>query len=206
MEEDELFRIHSILHLVFHRNRNQHGRTKWWKWLSILKRTVWSFAVSLSSGNRGDSRPAEFFKRQLADRILPRCYVAFSAVVADVQFATLGTVLLATLARLSKSTWIDKEFKSHPPIGTSQENVSLPHNNMSKGKEDIGEVLPRTEWTLDVVRRPVAQQKPRLVLGNTGSPSSQKPNAAQTLDAANPKKGKQKKKKDAIDDLFDGLL
>lgn len=32
--------VHSMLHLIFHRNKNQHRRTKWWKWLSILKRAT----------------------------------------------------------------------------------------------------------------------------------------------------------------------
>ncbi|KAL4782742.1 hypothetical protein BJX76DRAFT_278993 [Aspergillus varians] len=206
MEEDELFRIHSMLHLIFHRNRNQHGRTKWWKWLSILKRTVWNIAVSLSSSKQGYLiSSAESYKRYLADRILPRCYVAFSVVVADVQFSSLGTVLLATLAHVSKSTGIDKEFKSRPRIEPSYEHVPLPHMKMSKGSEDIGETLSRTGEELDVVRSPGTQQTPQPGLGDTLTPAPKESSVARTLDTMKPRK-KKKKKKNAIDELFDGLL
>ncbi|KAI5804034.1 hypothetical protein DFH27DRAFT_390375 [Peziza echinospora] len=38
-----------LLHLVFHRNRNQHHSSKWWKHLSILKRTLHKLTQKLSS-------------------------------------------------------------------------------------------------------------------------------------------------------------
>lgn len=76
MEKTELFRIHSMLHLIFHRNRNQHGKTKWWKWLSILKRSVWNLALTLGPSNKENTQPSvETCKRYLADYIVPRCYV-----------------------------------------------------------------------------------------------------------------------------------
>ncbi|KAL4958824.1 uncharacterized protein BDV14DRAFT_24271 [Aspergillus stella-maris] len=206
MDENELLRIHSVLHLIFHRNRNQHGRTKWWKWLSILKRTVRELAFS-SSGDRGDSRSsAKHSRRYLADQILPRCYVAFSVVVADVQFSTLGTVLLATLAQLSKVTGIDEELKSRSQIQPRFGLVSPPHVRPVKAKEDIGEALSRNEDVSDRGQIPVTKQAPRP---NAEDPV---PTPAKTISVhevsatAKPKARNKKKGRNAIDDLFSGLL
>ncbi|KAL4926533.1 uncharacterized protein BDV17DRAFT_154983 [Aspergillus undulatus] len=205
MDGDELLRVHSIIHLIFHRNRNQHGRTKWWKWLSILKRTVWNLVTSLSPSDEGDFRAsAESSRRFLADRILPRCYVAFSVVVADVQFSTLGTVLIATLAQLSKITGIDKELKSHPPVEASQRLVLSPHMRISKEQEDMGEALPRTAEAQEVARSSEQKQTSRSILENTARTTSRKSSVAKASDTANLRK--KKKKRNTIDDLFDGLL
>ncbi|KAL4944742.1 hypothetical protein BDV06DRAFT_76119 [Aspergillus oleicola] len=208
MDEDELLRIHSILHLIFHRNRNQHGRTKWWKWLSILKRTVWELAISSNPGDKGGSRSsAEHSRRYLANRILPRCYVAFSVVVADAQFSTLGTVLLATLAQLSKITGIDKELKARPRIEPSHDLVSSPRMESVKEKEDIGETLSRPADVPDLDRSSNPKKAARSVVGDTGRITSSKDSAAKVSDTAKPKEKKEKKKgKNAIDDLFSGLL
>ncbi|KAL4998987.1 hypothetical protein BDV10DRAFT_59802 [Aspergillus recurvatus] len=214
MEEDELFRIYSMLHLIFHRNRNQHGRTKWWKWLSILKRAVRNLTMSLNSSKQGDFRTsAEPYRRYLADRVLPRCYLAFSIVIADVQFSALGTVLLATLAQLSKSTGIDKEFKLLSPVETSHEPVPFSHTGAPTEMEDIGEALSRPVEESEVVQDFETQQTIQPVLA-----VSDKPSAYKTLDTTKPKKKemekkkqqkekkKKKQRKNAIDDLFDRLL
>ncbi|KAL4747648.1 hypothetical protein BDW72DRAFT_196520 [Aspergillus terricola var. indicus] len=207
MEEDEIFRIYSMLHLIFHRNRNQHGRTKWWKWLSILKRAVWNLAMSLSSSKQGDFRTsAEPYKQYLADRVLPRCYLAFSVVIADVQFSALGTVLFAILAQLSKSTGIAAEFKLPSPVETSYEPKLAFHTGVSTHIDDIGEALPRPAEASEVTQDFQLQQPVPLVLA-----VSNKPSASQTLDTTKPEKKKEKKKKkqkrkNAIDDLFDGLF
>ena len=36
----QLLTTHHLLQLTFHRNKNQHRRAKWWKWLSMLYRSV----------------------------------------------------------------------------------------------------------------------------------------------------------------------
>ncbi|CBF70848.1 hypothetical protein AN6495.2 [Aspergillus nidulans FGSC A4] len=215
MEEDEVFRIYSMLHLIFHRNRNQHGRTKWWKWLSILKRAVWNLAMSLSSSKQGDFRTsAENYKQYLADRVLPRCYLAFSVVIADVQFSALGAVLFAILAQLSKSTGIAEEFKLPSPVETNHNSLAS-YTEVPTRIDDIGEALPRPAEPSEVAEDFQLQQpvKPVLAVSNKSS-------ASQTLNVTEPEKKMKKKKKqkekgsetkkrrkeNAIDDLFDGLF
>ena len=38
--QQQLLTTHHLLQLTFHRNKNQHRRAKWWKWLSMLYRSV----------------------------------------------------------------------------------------------------------------------------------------------------------------------
>ncbi|KAL3455635.1 hypothetical protein BJX64DRAFT_272038 [Aspergillus heterothallicus] len=214
--EDEVLRVHSILHLIFHRNKNQHGRAMWWKWLSILKRTVWNLAQSLSFRDPGTLRLAEFYTKYLADRVIPRCYVAFSVVVADVQFSPIGTVLVATLARLAKATGVDKDLKTRRRrTETAQKSISLPLNDfvshrdaLLEAREDIGQALSRgdEEEVLDVPQDSEPQQQtPQLVLEADSGLVAKDPDAEKTRKKKKKKK-KKTKKKNAIDDLFDRLL
>ncbi|KAL4899275.1 hypothetical protein BDW74DRAFT_118027 [Aspergillus multicolor] len=208
MDKDELFSIYSMLHLIFHRNRNQHGNAKWWKWLSILKRAVWNLSLSLSSEDHQNSRSSsDSYKRYVADRILPRCYLAFSVVVADVQFSTLGTVLLATLAQLSKLAGAHKELKLPFQIEQSHESLPTSYTKLSTMIEDIGEALPRTLGDLAAVQGSEIQQSlQRPNQGDIASTKTRKLRDSRILDTPKPKKKKKKKqKKNAIDDLFDGL-
>ncbi|KAL5337107.1 hypothetical protein BJX70DRAFT_409460 [Aspergillus crustosus] len=192
MGTDDLLRIYSILHLIFHRNKNQHGGTAWWKWLSILKRTVWNLIKSSNLSHQRNNRSAtNSYKRRLADQVIPSCYIEFSVVVADAQFSTLGTVLLATLARLSKSTNIDKALRTQFSIQTSHINMSSPRMEILKEKEDVGEALAREEEA-EITNTQHAM-----------AATTSKSNVKKALNTARPRD--KKKKKNAIDDLF-GLL
>jgi ribonuclease MRP protein subunit RMP1 len=61
MDSQEILAIHSILHLIFHRNKNQHHGAKWWKWLSVLKRATLDVARSGAQAH--------------LVHLVPRCYV-----------------------------------------------------------------------------------------------------------------------------------
>ncbi|CAG7940880.1 unnamed protein product [Penicillium nalgiovense] len=172
---DEILAVHSMLHLIFHRNKNQHRRTKWWKWLSILKRATLDFA-----------RPG--VKSYLATHVIPRCYIAFSTVVADNQFSTLGVVLLAVLARLSKITGISHQKME--PVTTK--------SKMTVAKEDLGERICRIDTA------PLAPVKK----SHSDSKISKEKSTEKSTDDGVSKTTwkKKKKKKNAIDDLFSGLF
>lgn len=72
MDANEIRTVHSMLHLIFHRNKNQHQRAKWWKWLSMLKRTTWDIASSIDSAQ---TNAADSHRRHLAVHLIPRCYL-----------------------------------------------------------------------------------------------------------------------------------
>ncbi|OQE07106.1 hypothetical protein PENVUL_c015G08543 [Penicillium vulpinum] len=188
MDTKEILAVHSTLHLIFHRNKNQHRRTKWWKWLSILKRATLDLARS-------------GVKSHLATYIIPRCYIAFSTVVADNQFSTLGIVLLAALARLSKITGISHQLKVQPVVTKSKTTPIV-------AKEDLGERIRRVDDA--PLTRPV-----KVLQSDAKAPSKvpskvtkeKKPTENLTEDGvSNITLKKKKKKKNAIDDLFSGLF
>ncbi|KAJ5932715.1 hypothetical protein N7516_007204 [Penicillium verrucosum] len=170
--DKEILAVHSTLHLIFHRNKNQHRRTKWWKWLSILKRATLDFARSGVISHLAT--------------IIPRCYIAFSTVVADNQFSTLGIVLLAALARLSKITGISHQLKMQPV----RKSKIIP-----VAKEDLGERIHRID-TVPLV--PV-----KISLSDSTASAKEKP--TEKLQEVSKTK-KKKKNKNAIDDLFSGLF
>ncbi|CAI7583726.1 unnamed protein product [Penicillium viridicatum] len=172
---EEILAVHSTLHLIFHRNKNQHRRAKWWKWLSILKRATLDFARGVKS--------------HLAT-VIPRCYIAFSTVVADNQFSTLGIVLLAALARLSKITGISHQLKMQPVSKAKMIPVA---------KEDLGERIRRIDT---VPLAPIKASKASKV--SMGSKVATEEPTEKLKDGSKPTK--KKKKKNAIDDLFSGLF
>jgi ribonuclease MRP protein subunit RMP1 len=205
MDKKQILAVHSVLHLVYHRNKNQHQRAKWWKWLSLLKRTT------LDLGSM-DSATAASRRQHLASHLIPRCYLyvisrglvpitspghavqtrtdmrrAFSTVIADNQFATLGVVLLAALARLAKATGIDREMavQVQPKIKKAAPVISA--------KEDRGERISRKES--DALSGPPQAPVSKTTVKSTDDKS----------DAKRTKKSS-KRKKNAIDDLFSGLM
>ena len=79
-----LLAVHSLLRLIHHRNKNQHGRSKWWKWLSILNRTLWKLLQAVEAEQQQLSGPGstqasllsvEKYKEYLAVHAIPRCYL-----------------------------------------------------------------------------------------------------------------------------------
>ncbi|OGM41587.1 hypothetical protein ABOM_008745 [Aspergillus bombycis] len=120
--------------------------------------------------------------------------------VADGQFSTLGAVLLGTLARLAKSTGIDKEMKFAAQTETPRAASS--HARID-GPEDVGEVLSRNNNLSGLggfLKKPCSKAEECL------KSSPKKSNKITDTAVKQSKNKKRKKKKDAIDDLFDSLL
>ncbi|PYH66051.1 meiosis protein MEI2 [Aspergillus vadensis CBS 113365] len=136
-----------------------------------------------------------------AEREVVYVRTAFSAVVADGQFSTLGTVLIATLARLAKATGIDKELRL-----SSQTEKALTgpiYGTDAQRREDMGVILCRPEGS----------STPTLLSGTQVPEVSRRAHDEVSLKAPESTVGskkksmrKKKRKKDAIDDLFDSLL
>ncbi len=68
----ELQEVSKLLQLVFHRNKNQHRLAKWWKWLSILKRSVRKLLHEIAG------KETEAVKTRvcyMAELLVPRCHL-----------------------------------------------------------------------------------------------------------------------------------
>ncbi|KAJ5570356.1 uncharacterized protein N7459_009786 [Penicillium hispanicum] len=179
MDHKEIRAVHSVLHLIYHRNKNQHRQAKWWRWLSLLKRTTLKLG-SLDTDTSAVSR------QHLARQVVPRCYLAFSSVVAENQFAALGIVLLSTLARLVKATGINQELKTRPQSRAKTLMVAV--------VEDRGERVDRA----DVDAPPRLSKAPEPISGT--------PEKSSTRASTKRSRKSNKRKQNAIDDLFSGFL
>jgi ribonuclease MRP protein subunit RMP1 len=114
---------------------------------------------------------------------------AFSTVIAENQFSTLGIVLLATLSRFTKATGTKFEEE------TRQRPQAKKKTQPTPATEDRGERVSRAD--IDV--GPSLEQEPRV----------HKKKSEQSTDAKSStvkKSKKAKRKKNAIDDLFSGLF
>ncbi|KAI1378266.1 hypothetical protein F4677DRAFT_412708 [Hypoxylon crocopeplum] len=127
---DGLQPLQPILAGFNHRNRNQHRRAAWWAAFGMLRRHVDKLVGELtestaalqkpsnsasskkrkrndggtSSSSKDDKRANAKLRdhvRWLRDVLVPKCYLAFSQLTADNQFATLGVVLLGALAQVN---------------------------------------------------------------------------------------------------------
>ncbi|KAJ9650616.1 RNase MRP subunit [Neophaeococcomyces mojaviensis] len=115
-------RLH-LLTLIFRRNKNQHRSQLFFKHLCLLRASLTrllkvhtSLATLSTTGSLGSSadqirqrfeREAalrsqrEILEEHLRESLVPQCYVSFSGLVADSQFANLGVVLVSLLAEIA---------------------------------------------------------------------------------------------------------
>ncbi|KAI1335475.1 hypothetical protein F5Y15DRAFT_397447 [Xylariaceae sp. FL0016] len=115
---DRLAPLQPVLHGLNHRNKNQHRRASWWRAFGLLRRNVDRLVDDLDAavvkkrkrrqegGPNGSKAAAEGGPTALDSRaawtrdvLVGRCYLAFSQLIADSQFAPLGVVLLGALAQ-----------------------------------------------------------------------------------------------------------
>ncbi|EGD90214.1 hypothetical protein H112_02686 [Trichophyton rubrum D6] len=226
--------IHRTLHLLYHHNKNQHRCTKWWKWLNMLRRWTLNLACEIEKiekfedvlgADGSDEHPfAPVWKimRYLHDELIPRCYRAFSTVVADVQFCSLGIALLATLAEVFNVVQINKGELSNiaSELGDEKGPETIPRSASNVTvDEDFGEVIRRSEvdshvrTTVDTVvstdGEAVTKKKrkscfdksmKRKVDYDTSMTAS-----LGEADSSKEKKKKKKRKVNVIDDIFAGL-
>ncbi|KAK8026867.1 hypothetical protein PG991_003923 [Apiospora marii] len=104
-----------------HRNKNQHRVATWWASFNMLRRHVTKWADELDqqaqarpkkrkrtaagdgSEKKDEGGPAEVRGLWLRDVLVPKCYLTFSQLAADNQFAPLGLVLTGALAQAYKA-------------------------------------------------------------------------------------------------------
>lgn len=108
-----------ILDAFNYRHRSQHSSSHWWSKFKLLRRSVHSLAADLAEHQALHQLPAErkstaaktkykIVKKQIIARstlirgqTVPRAYLCFSQLIADNQHATLGLMLLCTLAKVN---------------------------------------------------------------------------------------------------------
>jgi len=102
-----------ILHVIIHRNKNQHRQALWWKYLSIIHRNLKNLVMIPQK--LGDEKP--YRKKRMKDRcsvsfdhverceylvykVIPKGYMAFQRLIAQKQYVPLALVLVACIAKI----------------------------------------------------------------------------------------------------------
>jgi ribonuclease MRP protein subunit RMP1 len=140
----------------------------------------------------------------LREWLLPRCWVAFSGLVGDNQYAALGLMLLGTLARLGrvlgldlKSEVADEGVDVGGEQGREESVVELGHES-GWVDEDCGVPVAREEMVkIEETQSKESERAHEKTDGETVILKAEKPPA---------KVKRRKKNLDAIDELFSGLL
>jgi ribonuclease MRP protein subunit RMP1 len=194
-----------LLHLLFHRNKNQHRLLKWWQWLSTLRRNLTKLLAEhdlITNAKTTPNRNAAVvkFKDRVAFMrtvVVPSAYTAFGSVIESRVFAPLGMVLIGVLARVWKilrpseeelekergavKVLIEKEMDLDMELGT----VISREEYAGGQKEEVGEVILRAEYEKAIgfgekwKAKDVAPSKVRSV-ENRGEKASLKPRPADT--------------------------
>ncbi|OBT89839.1 hypothetical protein VE02_00866 [Pseudogymnoascus sp. 03VT05] len=137
--------IQHLLHLTAYRNKNQHRIAKWWASFSILRRQLGKLITALENPDAAfRAKKIEIEKRVvfLREEVVPRCYLAFSTVVADNQYASLGLMLMGCLARLNKLISFPKDEDEEMDEVVQVEKTASSHVLQL---EDFGEAISREE-------------------------------------------------------------
>jgi len=214
---EELSSISQILSAAAHRNKNQHRLAKWWKPFSVLRRNLYKLISELETLSANEERLGETKKttasREVVERraefmvewVVPKCYLAFSAVVADNQFASLGLMLVGTLARAQKvikplRKEIERDKDAEPDL-----------NDALMGQEglDFGEVIKREETEKNRVGMAEEDGEANFVLKNLKKHKGMdepKDEIREESTPAKPRKKRKKKGGDELDALFGTLL
>lgn len=177
-----------ILHLIYHRNKNQFRRTKWWTQFAILHRRCWKMIRDLESGETEQFLgTVKFLKKKL----IPSAYRSFHNVLAQGQFVTLGLAIITLLARINQllqsSNLVEENTNKAKPATLVDDKMDL----------DVGEMLSREDFEKEVVTKKRSRE-------TTDAPATTSSDVSSSSSKENKKKKskKQKKGSSAIDDIF----
>jgi ribonuclease MRP protein subunit RMP1 len=117
-QQADLHHLSSLLHLIHHRNHNQHRRSTWYRHFNLFRRHLSTFLTHLSTLTQTPTtnlarhkKKAQDAKLQLQlqqtlcfwrDVLVPKASHAFGQVVANERFAVLGVVLMAVLCSVCR--------------------------------------------------------------------------------------------------------
>ncbi|KAK9459479.1 uncharacterized protein V1516DRAFT_612239, partial [Lipomyces oligophaga] len=133
---------YELLHLIIHRNRNQHRMQKWWKYVSILHRKIRlllhsdsQFLINLPLAEVPDPVFDEVeCCRYLVYKVIPKAYGAFQRLLASGKFVALSLVLVAITCRIFSILSKDSRVVTKKEIKVKNDDVL----------DDLGKVVARS--------------------------------------------------------------
>lgn len=193
------------IHLVYHRNNNQHRKTRWWRQFNIFKRSINRILRHLNKGSGHERKKGESVSLQdivegpqvqsLIKKFLkfqlPSIYREFQNVLTIGQFVTLAVVLIGLLARcrsLLLTLQSEKEREREEEGERERETIIDEMSSIKTIDEDLGMEVEIQEKQPSIETKIIDQDVAIMDL----------------VDITDKKKSKKskKKKKSAIDDIF----
>ncbi|QSZ37862.1 hypothetical protein DSL72_008962 [Monilinia vaccinii-corymbosi] len=231
-QHTHLVALTQLLHLTHHRNKNQHRLSKWYVAFGMLRRQVSRLSsvvpeYVIESQSRGklkgkarerkerEERELQSLVRFLGEEVVPGCYLAFSQLVADNQYATLGLMLMGCLARLYRILGALRVLTPEEiaeKAGAVKETAKVDEPEIG---EDLGEKIVRggpvpgmmeENHKEDDAGLKKSKLKKRKQEGEVLDQKTTKSPSSHSTPAKPPKKKRKKKGGDLFDDLFDGLI
>ncbi|CUM63580.1 uncharacterized protein PRCAT00001159001 [Priceomyces carsonii] len=144
---DQLTNEFYILHLIYHRNRNQHRLLTWWNYLNILHRKLRKVIKLLIDVNRisidskiqsKNKEIREVVKYLVKKNILKKCYYEFNNIITLGQFVNLGLTLIGSLSRIHS---LFQQYKGTKELIEDNSSISHLVKNYEHPEDDVGEIL-----------------------------------------------------------------
>ncbi|KAF2197195.1 hypothetical protein GQ43DRAFT_218957 [Delitschia confertaspora ATCC 74209] len=145
--------IHELLTRLYVRNRNQHRHSHWFRSLGMFRKQLGLLLAEMEDKKKGNV--AETLEKRLQfwdTQCIHDWYLTFTQLVAAGQFAMIGLVLMAAIARVCKISGITDLYEE---IGSNHMKVVLLTVDdgtlleefgdlvAADGEEDSGEVIER---------------------------------------------------------------
>lgn len=226
--KDQLKHEYGILHLIYHRNHNQHRALIWWRYLNIIHRNVRKILkIIIDLESIKSSQKIRQKKQQILDiimylrkrKVFTKAYYEFNGIIALGQFVTLGLALVGNLSKiyciLLSFKGLDRILK---PDVVGETSVIL--SEYSKD-DDLGEIVDFDNESEDLqlkrkfeIDEYEASKKVKAVgneIDDIFSAKKEKSKSKKKLDSANLRNDifkdrsvdkKKKKKHNEIDDIF----
>ena len=205
---------YGILHLLYHRNKNQHRTLKWWKYFNIFHRKIRKIIKALMDIEKSTDKTTMLSKRNVvlceirsmfSRKIFTKAYFEYNGILALGQFVTLGLALIGNLSSLYcilrniGNQEVSKDpgdpsghFQTPDEIVDIGEEIVLSKNNVAHGgasEESQHEGRKRGTNELSEAKDDVKNEN--LTIDDIFASSSKK------------KDKKKKKKKTPVDEIFD---
>lgn len=207
---------YGILHLLYHRNKNQHRTLKWWKYFNIFHRKIRKIVKPLMDIEDSTDETKILVKRKIVlceikrlfgQKIFTKAYFEYNGILALGQFVTLGLALIGNLSKLycilRNVVGLEGSYEPERAIGHFEvpddivdvgEEVDLSKNNDGDGKTfEESQHQDRKRQASQHLEAKDDIKSDSLTIDDIFASGSSKKD----------KKKKKKKKKTLVDEIFD---
>jgi ribonuclease MRP protein subunit RMP1 len=186
----DLQHLHALMHLLHHRNHNQHRRSTWYRHFNNFRRHLGTVLEHLTALNHVPTTNLARHKKKAEDEalrlriqqtlsfwrdvLIPKTQHAFGQLLADGRFAVLGVVLTAILGHVCRVFGLISVYEELGEEETRKaiemfaaegwgedEGLGVLVPREVEKKEDFGEVLTREDSDMVVTKARATEKELR---------------------------------------------